>query len=186
MSSIFFFFFFFFVCVCSFLFRYNAVFGKLFYVTQPLSGVLEGLCSSFLAFPVYLHIYHCVLIIQYSNRHAEDELVARKTLFGLSSESIFQCACPVLWLKYSLGLSPYWAKNIDSGESARMRSLAWIFVVRICNSNLFPLTRPDSFTWEFFNARSESETEETYSQCDVNGLPPSMLEHCVIIRYFIA
>ena len=38
----------------------------------------------------------------------------------------------VLWLKFSLALRLTWANSTGYGETARMRSLAWTFAVRIC------------------------------------------------------
>ena len=66
--------------------------------------------------------------------------VARKAVFGLSVESVFQCAdrpfseatCQVLSLKFLFGLPLTLANRIDSGESVQIHKLTWNIAVRMC------------------------------------------------------
>ena len=65
--------------------------------------------------------------------------VARKKLSDFMTNDCFFSAharpfskstCLVLWLKFPFDLPLTWANNNGSGESTRMRRLAWTFVVR--------------------------------------------------------
>ena len=63
-----------------------------------------------------------------------------------SVESIFQCKYQApqhghIWLKGPFGVMLTWANSICSGETSRMRRLAWTLCFRICYKGSFPLMR---------------------------------------------
>ena len=76
-------------------------------------------------------------------RHEKDALRIFKLNRSFSAHAwpLSKVTCLVLWLKFTLGLPLTWANSTDSGETARMRRLAWIFAVRICYNSSFPMMR---------------------------------------------
>ena len=53
------------------------------------------------------------------------------------ARSLSKTTCQV-WQKFPHGLLLAWANYIGSGETARMRRLAWTFAVPICYNGCFP------------------------------------------------
>ena len=75
--------------------------------------------------------------------------VKRIWFFEHSVMTNFNCACPAIQgardlafcLKVCLDLLLVWASSGGSGETARMRRLAWTFAARICDKYQIRLTR---------------------------------------------